>query len=113
MSDLTTSTNGTIEDVASFFRVVVRTVQEWKGRRLIGSCQQGRVVVFLEEHVVEFGADPGRFTWPSRLDPGTAAETVRRQWREHLRLRAAMSVEARVSCLEEELALLRAERQPA
>src|SRR5437868_5306094 len=68
MSDRT-SINGTIDDVASLFRVSVRTVQDWKKERIIRAWSEGRNVIFDEEAVLDMYET--RCTWLGLTDATT------------------------------------------
>lgn len=83
----TLSVNGTIEDVASFFRVSVRTVMEWKAANPpeIAHWQKGRNIMFGVEAVIELKVKhlmktPG-------MKPGDAERQARTEWADHMELR--------------------------
>lgn len=80
------TTNGRIADVAAFFRVSCRTVKRWKQAQRIGGWRAGGRAVFTEEDVVRLKADG--YVATERLSVVEAAERARREWREHLALRA-------------------------
>jgi len=83
------SVNGTLRDVAAFFRVSERTVKRWIKQTppVIAVWRQGRHLMFGEEAVLE--AATAGYLAARRLNPGEAKEIARRQWREHLRVRSA------------------------
>lgn len=78
--------NGTYEDVASFFATTTQTVGEWKRDGKIGFWQEGRNVVFGEEHVVEYWVKHSKEA--RGLKPGEAADECRRKWEKHLQIRS-------------------------
>ncbi len=104
MNDVTTSLNGTIADVASFFRVSVRSVQQWQKLKKIGFWKDGRNVIFGEESIVELRA--AGYVASRRLEPGEASARARREWREHLKIRRSEETAERLSIVEDRLAQL-------
>lgn len=103
MSDRT-SINGTIDDVASFFRVSVRTAQHWKKERIIRAWSEGRNVIFDEEAVLDLYES--RCTTARRMEPGELREIGRREWRSHLEVRNG---ECGLRSLEQQMAILNRE----
>ena len=86
------STNGTIEDVATFFTKDVQTIARWmkESPPFIGHWKHGRNIVFGEDHVVECWIKCEVQAERLRVDGHTyptADESARRAWREHLRIR--------------------------
>lgn len=79
------SLNGTLSDVAAFFRVTERTVKRWKMAGQIGAWQLGGALVFGEDDVVKLWRGFHR-----DAEPGSELE-ARRLWREHLGVRSAES----------------------
>ena len=81
------TTTGTCEDVAAFFRVSVRTVQNWIStpKPLLTFWREGRNLCFGEDAVVELRV---KFVVMSRAYAvGEAEEIARREWRNLLALR--------------------------
>ena len=85
----TVSTNGTLKDVAAFLCVGERTLSRWNMEeppRIAFHCGGlGGANVYLEEDVVGYVAK--HYVADHRMSTGEILELVRRQWREHLRLR--------------------------
>ena len=84
----TLSTNGTLKDVAAFVGVGVRTLCRWNVERppRIAFYCDGGANVYLEADVVGYVAK--HYVADHRMAAGEILELVRRQWREHLQLRA-------------------------
>lgn len=80
------SLTGTLEEVAAFFRVSIRTLHEWKEQTppVIGHWQLGRNICFGEEDVIACWA--ARHHAAAGAEPGELLESARRQWREHLKV---------------------------
>ncbi len=80
------SANGTIEEVAAFFRVSVRTIHEWKAANppKIGNWSMGRNVSFGEDDVVAVWVRHHRRGSAGR--PGDGEAMARTLWRRHLEL---------------------------
>lgn len=105
----TVSTTGTIEDVATFFRSSTRTVHEWKEKQLIKYCKEGGCLCFHETAVVDFAVS--RIVIAHGDDPTRIADAIRKDWRDHLKVRADWSavlnqvraLRDRVDALEERL----------
>jgi hypothetical protein len=98
------SRNGTIGEVAQFFRVSVRTVKRWNAERppRIAFWRDGACLVYGEEDVCRYRAQ--HYVADRRLAPGEALELARREWRRHAHLRTvergAWSVEDLVKRVE-------------
>ena len=76
------SINGTVEEVAAFFRVSIRIVYGWKKLGLIGHWQEGHNIVFGECHVIDWWI---KYEDAAKgLKPGEAEERARILWRQHL-----------------------------
>ncbi len=73
------SVNGTINEVADFFRVSIRTVHVWKDARRLPYWQEGRNLVFGEESVLDFWESG--YVASRRMEPGETREIGRVQWR--------------------------------
>ena len=88
-SSPTLSTNGTLKDVAAFVGVGERTLKRWNVERppRIAFYCDGGANVYLEEDVVGYVAK--HYVADHRMSSGEILELVRRQWREHLRVRSA------------------------
>lgn len=97
------SLTGTLEEVAAFFRVSIRTLHEWKEQTppAIGHWQLGRNICFGEEDVID--------AWVKRHRPAAginlsdALESARRQWREHLKVCRADLLHAEINDLRRRL----------
>jgi phage terminase Nu1 subunit (DNA packaging protein) len=100
------SINGTIEELASFFRVSVRTVQAWKNATppVITYWQIGRNVMFPEESVIELKVKRSRYS--RAMKPGEAQDVARREWREHLKLCRADQLAYQIADLQNRLSVL-------
>jgi len=100
------STTGDVADVATFFRVSVRTVMSWKAERppRLAYWQEGRNVCFGEEGVVALRVR--MMHQAAGLKPGEAEAIARKEWREHL------SVRSEFAELRERVARLEAILQP-
>lgn len=83
------SVNGTIAEVASFFRVSERTVNEWKSESppAIAFWQYGRNIIFGEEAIVD--CYEKRYMSARGMQPGEIREIARKEWREHLKIARA------------------------
>ncbi len=87
--------------MASFFRVSVRTVAEWKAERppRLAFWQEGRNVCFGEESVVALRAE--LLLKDKRIGRDDALPIARREWREHLQVRSQFDeLEKRIARLE-------------
>ncbi len=81
------TTTGTVEDVAAFFRVSVRTVQNWiaNPKPRLTFWREGRNLCFGEAAVVELRV---KFLIASRAyAAGEPEEIARREWRDLLAVR--------------------------
>lgn len=108
-SGTATTTTGSVEDVAAFFGVSVRTVQNWRAANppVIGSWQEGRNIRFGEDDVVKLWVE--RHIERAGYKPGEALEIARRQWHDHLQVRQAdAELRARVHELSDQLLALSA-----
>ena len=85
MNGSTPTVNGTLADVAAFFRVSERTVKRWVAAGEIGRWKVGGNLMFTEEDVVKRMADG--YVASDRLLPVEAAARARREWRELLQVR--------------------------
>lgn len=89
MTPLTPSLNGTIEDVAAFFRVSPQTVRDWSNKteghdQLISPTKHGRNVSYSEDAILACYLRGTKF---ATIEEKNAAEPgVRKLWREHLGL---------------------------
>lgn len=112
----TESFQGTMDEVASFFGVDVRTVKIWKSDTdpktkerkeiEIGFWEKGRSVIIPETAVVELYVKRYRAARP--MAAADAQEQARREWREHLRLVRGEPLsdhEARIHAIEEKLGI--------
>lgn len=73
--------NGTMADVAAFFRVSARTVKRWNSERppRIAFWRDGGRVMYGEEDVCRYRA--AHYVASERLQAGEALERARREWR--------------------------------
>jgi hypothetical protein len=85
---VTLSTNGTFKDVAAFVGIGERTLKRWNVERppRIAFYCDGGANVYLEEDVVAYVAK--HYVADHRMSSGEILELVRRQWREHLKVRS-------------------------
>lgn len=96
--------NGDYQDVAAFFGVSKRQVENWVSDGEISHGKDGRNIVFYLEDVVERKARTYRDV--QGLPANAATERAKREWLEHLRVRADYAdLLSRVATLEQKLNL--------
>ena len=98
------SVNGSLADVAAFFLISERELKRRNKleRPWIGFWRDGKRNVYGEEDVIRKKAE--LYVSDHRMAPGEALELARREWRNHLQLRAGDAVFQELKAVERRLA---------